>query len=431
MLSALRNYIYLIFKPFTRAHTMFVSSSALVMVFPMISAPIVARLYTPEDFGVYAVFFALATILSATSSLELRNIALLEVDSTDAAHGAILALSVVVAFCLALLALVLAVPDVWIAYLFGVNVLPYLAWLPATVLLMGASQVLYTWATRQKEYKILARNKFILGLSTMLLQIGIGLVDPGAVGFIIANLFGLVLAFALLMPLFIKTLRFLRPDFTFGSAAKQFLRYYRLTTWTMPGSLINSLSQFLPDLLINRLFGAALLGQYSLAMRMLSMPIAFLSVGIQDFFRQQASAEFNNYGHCKSSFWRFMVLTIAVALFIILPIILWIPYIFPVIFGSQWTESGTLIQALVFLTILRFISSPISYVWIIQGKQRLDFLWQLGLLGLSSGTLFLPPFLVAEITLYSTLWVYSLVVGTWYMFAIYVSYRLCGSKRPN
>lgn len=429
MVSPLRSYIQMVFKPFNRGHTMFVSSSALVMLFPMISAPIVARLYAPEDFGVYAVFFSLATILSAISSLELRNIALLEADRTEAAHGAILALSVVVAFCLVLLALVLTVPDAWIAFLLGANVLPFVVWLPATVLLMGGAQVIYTWATREKEYKILARNKFILGLSTMLLQIGIGLADPGPVGFIVANLLGLVLAFALLIPLFIKTLRFLRPRFTSGSAAKQFRRHYRLTIWTMPGSLVNSLSQFLPDLLINRFFGAALLGQYSLAARMLYMPIAFLSASIQDFFRQQASAEFNDHGHCKSSFWRFTLLTLAGTILIILPVILLIPYVFPVIFGSQWTEAGTLIQAVAFLTIVRFISSPISYVWIIQGRQRLDFLWQLGLLCLSLGALILPPFLDPKISLYSTLWIYSLVVGAWYVLAIALSYRLSGYPR--
>lgn len=429
MASALRGYIQLVFEPFNRAHAMFVSSSALVMLFPMISAPIVARLYSPEDFGIYAVFFSLATILSAISSLELRNVALLEADRAEGAHGALLALSVVAIFSLALLTLFLFVPGEWLILLLGTSVLPYLKWLPATVFLMGASLVLYTWATREKEYKILARNKFILGLTTMFLQIGIGLAGPGAIGFIVANLLGLALASLLLTMLFVRTLRVLRPRFSAGSAAVQFRRYYKLTVWTMPSTLVNTLSQFLPDLLINRFFGAAQLGQYSLAVRMLNMPIAFLSASIQDFFRQQASAEFNEHGHCKPSFWRFTALNLVGALLVLLPVIVLIPYVFPIIFGSQWTEAGTLIQAVAFLTIVRFISSPLSYVWIIQGQQRLDFLWQIGLLALSLATLILPQLLYPEITLYSTLWIYSLVVGAWYVLAIAVSYRLSGRSR--
>ena len=426
MAGALRGYIRLVFEPFNRAHAMFVSSSALVMLFPMISAPIVARLYSPEDFGIYAVFYSLATILSTVSSLELRNVALLEADRVDGAHGACLALSVVTTFSLALLAVVFAIPDAWATHLLGANVLPFLHWLPATVFLMGGSQVLYAWATRKKEYKILARNKFILGLSTMVLQIGIGLTGPGAIGFIVANLAGLFLAMLLLALLFSRTWRQLKPRFSLASALAQFRRHYRLTVWTMPSSLVNSMSQFLPDLLINRFFGPALLGQYALAVRMLNMPIAFLSASIQDFFRQQASAEFNDRGHCRSSFWRFTALTLAGALLFILPVIVLIPYIFPLVFGSQWTEAGTLIQAVAFLTIVRFISSPISYVWIIQRQQSLDFLWQIGLLSLGLATLILPPVLDPGITLFSTLRVYSLAVGAWYVLAIAVSYRLSG-----
>lgn len=426
MWGTVSRYIRLLLEPFSRAHAFFMGSSALVMLFPMISAPIVARLYSPVDFGIYAVFFSLATILSAISSLELRNVTLLEANRVDAAHGALLALSTVIAFSLALVVVVFWVPEAWLLSLLGPAVLPFLIWLPLSIFLMGGSQVLYTWATREKEYRILARNKFVLGFATMVFQIGIGMTKPGAIGFIIANLLGLLLASMLVSTLFVSRLRQLRPRFTLGSARAQFVRHYRLTVWTMPSSLINSLSQFLPDLLINRFFGSALLGQYSLAVRMLNMPITFLSASIQDFFRQQASSEFNDDGHCKSSFWRFFALTAMGALLLIIPVILLVPYVFPIIFGTQWTDAGTLIQAVAFLTIVRFVSSPLSYVWIIRNQQRLDFLWQLGLLTLSLGALIFPPLLDPQITLHSTLWIYSLVVGAWYVVAIVASHHLSG-----
>ena len=424
MASTLRRYIQLIITPFNRVHAMFMGSSALVMLFPMISAPIIARLYTPEDFGIYAVFFSLATILSAISSLELRNVAILEPERVDGAHGALLAISVVILFSLGLFAVVLLLPNAWLRLALGANIVPYLIWLPISIFFMGTSQVLYAWAIREKQYNILARNKLVLGLTTMLFQIGIGLMESGPIGFIVANLLGLLLASFLLMLLFIQTQRLLKPRFGIRSAVTQFRRHYRLTVWTMPGALMNSLSQFLPDLLINRFFGVALLGQYSLAVRMINLPIAFMATSIQDFFRQQASEEFNNCGHCKTSFWRFFALTSAGAVLFILPIILLVPYVFPVIFGSQWTEAGTLVQAVMFLTIVRFISSPLSYIWIIQGRQRLDFIWQIGLLAISLGTLLLPQLLIPEVSLYATLWIYSLGTGAWYVLAITVSYLL-------
>jgi O-antigen/teichoic acid export membrane protein len=425
------DYIRLLLKPFNRGHAAFVSSSALGMLFPLISAPIVARLYSPDEFGTYAVFYSMATMLSAVSSLELRNIPLLEANRTDSAHGALLALSVVAGFCVVLSALLLVLSTELLSMLLGASILPLLIWLPATVFLMGASQVIYTWATREKSYNLLARNKIILGLSTMIVQIGIGLNDPGAIGFIVANLLGLSLSTALLSRAFVECVRSLRPRFTIRSARAQFREHYRLTVWTMPGSLVNSLSQFLPDLIINRFFGAALLGQYSLATRMLNVPIAFLSASVQDVFRQQASTEFHEHGHSRSSFWRFLVLTLAGVVLLILPVIFVIPHVFPLIFGSQWAEAGKLIQAVTFLVVVRFISSPLSYVWIIRGQQRLDFIWQIGLLGLSLGALILPPIVASGVTLYTTLTAYSLAVGAWYVLAIAISYYLSGRVPRN
>lgn len=431
MTRVIRRYIQFALAPFNRSHAHFVSSSALVMVFPLISAPIVARLYSPNDFGIYAVFFSLATITSTVSTLELRNIAFLEESRERGAHGVLLTLSTVFLISLALLFAVVFLPDAWLIPLFGVAFIPFLIWLPVTVFLMGAGLALNAWATREKEFNVLARNNLVLGLSTMLLQIGIGSFSPGPIGLIVANMLGLVLGGTLLAVLFAKALRSLQLQFSLRSGFGQFRTHYRLTLWMMPGTLVNSMSQFLPDLLINRFFGPALLGQYSLAMRMINMPISILGSSLQGFFQQQASEEFNRDGRCTASFSRFALLGIVSVLVFILPVILVVPYLFPLIFGSQWTEAGTLIQAVAFLTIVRFISSPLSYVWIIRGRQRLNFIWQIGQLVIGLGTLVLPPLIDPQITLFSTLWIYSVGVGCWYVLAIVISYSLsrCGQTK--
>lgn len=420
----LRDRIKELFSVFDRGHASFAGSSALVLLFPVLSAPVVARLYSPSDFGTYAVFYALATILSAISSLSLQNAILLETTSSGHAQASLLAICLTALFSAVLLLLILIFPVSMQVIAVGPDVADLLLWLPATVFFAGAFQALYLWATKAQEYRMLARNKLVLGGLTVIFQIGIGLTEPGPVGFVISNLLGQALALGLLVALFTQKARRFLCEFGPASALRQFVTYYRLALWTMPATLINTLSIYLPDFLIGRFFGSAQLGQYSLANRTVSLPTAFLATSMQDFFRQQASDEYSRFGHCRVSFRRFLALQVGISAFVILPIILVAPLLFPVIFGGQWLEAGHLVQAMAFLTIFRFVSSPLSYVWIICGYQRLDFIWQSGLLLITLSSLILPEMLFPGHAIYVTLWSYSVSVGCWYVFCVFVSYRL-------
>ncbi|GLS00175.1 hypothetical protein GCM10007859_01790 [Brevundimonas denitrificans] len=413
---------------FNLGHASFVGSSALVQLLPLLSAPIIARLYTPAEFGIYAVFFALSSILAGISALALTNAALLEVEEVDAAHATLLAMTVTIIFCAVLIGLVFGVPHVAMAAMFGEAVLPYLPWLPLTALLSGIFTCLYTWAIRSKQFHLLARNRIVLGVSTAGLQIGIGVMNPGAIGFILANLCGYGLAVMLLVAPFLGDLKRLRPEFGLRSGLYRFKKHRTLPLWTVPANLVNSVCGFLPELIIGRLFGVAQLGQFSLASRMVNFPLTFIATSAQDIFRQQAAQEFNEHGHCRQTFNRFFLLMGVAAVAFLVPIILIVPYVFPIIFGSQWNQSGALIQAIGLLLIVRFVSSPLSYVWIIRGHQKLDFLWQTGLMAISLTTFLVPPLLKPGVSLYEVLWAYSIGVGAWYVFCLLVSRQFAYSQ---
>ncbi len=408
---------------FNMGHASFVGSSALVQLFPLLSAPIIARLYTPAEFGVYAVFFALCTILAGVSSLALTNATLIEAEDVDAAHATLLSMAVTGVFCAAILVLIVATPRPLMASVIGWVVIPYLPILPLSVLAAGIFTCLYTWMIRTKQFQLLARNGLVLGASTAAIQIGIGLADVGASGFIFANIAGYSLAIIILVRPFLLSVTRLRPKVTVKSVVVQLSNHRELPLWTVPANLVNSICSFLPDLVIGRIFGVAQLGQFSLASRMVNFPLTFITRSALDIFRQQASEEFIESGQCRLSFDRFFVLMGMASALLLVPLILMLPYVFPIIFGAQWRDAGVLIQAIGVLLIVRFVSSPLSYVWIIRGHYKLNFLWQVGLIVISLATLLVPSIIDSAISLYSTLWCYSVGVGAWYLFCIVCSRR--------
>lgn len=406
-----------------RSHGSFIAGSAIAQFLPLISAPIVARLYTPTDFGTYAVFYALVTILGSSATLAFHNAVYLEKDDASAWDAVSLSAVTSFIFCLMVFGAMHVAPESILKSLFGEKLLLILDWLPLTIFLSSVYLVLYAWFVRNNRYMTLGRNKLILATATMLVQIGVGYLQLGAIGFVIANLIGYFLAIMLLVfsgagrPL--GSLTKISTTDLLGIA----LRHKRLPAYTLPAGLVNSFGSQIPELMINKLFGSHQLGQYSLANRMVSLPLSFLSTSLQDIFREQASREFNESGHCENTFRKFFGLLLIISAVLLVPIVLIVPMVFPVIFGNQWGEAGYLVRALVFLMAVRFISSPISYIWIIRGKQHIDLYWQIGLLLVSFFAFLMSVKIFQNPSLMQSLLTYSVFSGLWYVFCIFISKR--------
>lgn len=381
------------------------------------------RLYSPEEFGLFAVFAAFATILSTAGSLALHNAILVEKEDAGAIQVAVLALLVTVGMSALIFVALVIVPDRLLQSAFGPQAARLLPWSVITVLMSGTLITIYTWFIRIGSYPLLTRSKLVQGLSTVAVQIGIGWMQIGAIGLIFANIFGFVLAILLLAPSFVRAASAHLKQLSRQSLLASFGQHRALAVYTVPAQLINSIGSQLPELLINRFFGAYLLGQYSLANRVINQPLSFIAISAQDIFREKCSSEFRTSGNCKTSFNAFFVALTILSVAILIPLTLITPTLFGFVFGSNWTDAGIFVQALAVLIGVRFISSPLSYVWILRGRQRLDMLWQVGLLLLTVGVFLGTSALWAKATLTDTLLVYSGVVGFWYVICIYLSYR--------
>lgn len=401
----------------------FATASAVVQGFPLVSAPIVSRLYSPDAFGEYGVFYALAAILSAVALLSLNNAVLNERDDRTAFRTLLSLLLPCSAFCFALFIIIRVIPADILAAAFRDVERQTLSLLPLTVLFASLNTAGYTWALRRGRYAFLSKYKVLLGIATMSLQIGIGFLQAEAVGLVVANLLGYFLACCLLVGHIMLVDRDVVAAVSIMSFREVCSRNRGLVLHTTPASLINMLGNHLPELLINRFFGSHVLGQYSLGMRVIGMPVTFVSSTVQDVFRREATLEYAGSGRCDKSFRQIFGLMVGIAVFVILPIVLVLPWVFPFAFGSAWGDAGKMVQAVAVLILIRFVTSPLSYVWIITGRTGLDLLWQVGLVALTTGVFFGARLIDLDISATDLLQTYSLVVGLWYFVCLLFSYR--------
>lgn len=407
--------------------TLFAMATALSQVFPLVSAPILSRLYSPVAFGSYAIYFALSSILGTLVILSMQNAIILEENDEDALVVLCATLVPPVVISGILFAILLIVrPLLTMKFLNGLDKLLLLV--PATVLLSSFYLAGYTWLLRLGRYKTLAINRVTLAASTMLLQIGIGLLRLETIGFIVANMAGYFLAGLFVYRQIVREAhgRFHCPSFS--TIVSIFKKHKATAVFTTPASLLNTASSYLPDFFVARLFGPAVLGQYSLGMRTVSMPLSFVSTTVQDIFRREAAREHSSTGQCRKTFFKYLALMTVISFTVLAPLIWALPHIFQMIFGSTWTHAGSYVQCVGVLLVIRFISSPLSYVWIVAGKQHLDAIWQIGLVVLAAGSFILPEIIFGVLAPEVQFRIYGAVVGAWYAIALIFSYYWTKTK---
>ncbi|WP_171030942.1 MULTISPECIES: lipopolysaccharide biosynthesis protein [Pseudomonas] len=363
------------------------TGTALGQAIPVAISPLLTRLYSPAEFGVFALYMALVAVLSvlATGRYELA----IMVPRSERSAAAIVALAI--ACCAgvsALLLLIILVFHDQLVVLFNLAGSTYwLYWVPLSVMLMGANQSLNYWCNRHAYYKRMSTTRIAqnTGMSTAHVALGYG--GLGMLGLIIGAVLGYLTAFSLL---FLASGR--RKLFTGMSIArmhKMARRHVDFPKFLVLAHGFNMASFQSPVVLLGSFFGSSVAGFFMLTQRVIGAPMSIVAGAIGDVFRQQASERYARTGECvalyRKTFVRLLILSLPpFAVFYVVA-----PDFFAWVFGEAWRVSGEYARVLAPMLFFQFITSPLSCLFFIAGKQRLDLLWQSGLFVTVCGSLVL------------------------------------------
>ena len=174
------------------------TGTTLAQAIPIAISPILTRLYSPEEFGRFALYMAVASIASVLVTGRYELAILLPRRDKDALHIAALAMVLSAAISAVLLLVVLFFAQPIAALLGDAALAPWLYWVPASTLLLGLYQSLNYWSNRKAQYKRLAISRTVQSGSAALAQLGIGYAGSGAVGLVGGQITGQVLATSVL-----------------------------------------------------------------------------------------------------------------------------------------------------------------------------------------------------------------------------------------
>ncbi|MBU0744084.1 MAG: oligosaccharide flippase family protein, partial [Gammaproteobacteria bacterium] len=160
------------------------SGSALGYVVAFIASPVLTRLYSPDDFGLFTVYLSLYSIFSMLIAGKYDNAIPLPLTEKTATHVAKLALVISLFTSFLIFLCTISFGDRFLSFIHSSALKEYLWLLPLSLLLVGIYQVLFNWALRRKAFGVISYNGFQQRLIQVLVQIVCGFISFGALGLI-------------------------------------------------------------------------------------------------------------------------------------------------------------------------------------------------------------------------------------------------------
>ena len=254
-----------------------------------------------------------------------------------------------------------------------------LLFVPVTFL-AATMQTWQQWAAAEGLYRELSNIRIAQALGVTGIQILIGWLYPGAVSLAIGQVLGLFIGIcvaAYLMPL---PKRYMLPWPQFWLRLRAFWSgHRRFPVFSLPADFINTASGQLPLLIIAGKFGVEASGLFALTARVVGAPIGLLGAAVLDVFKRTAASSYRERGHCEEEYARTFKVLATLGILLAAGIMLVAENLFAVAFGEPWRQAGTIAVWLMPMFAMRFVASPLSYVFYIAGKQRVDLVWQCAL----------------------------------------------------
>ncbi|GGI96898.1 lipopolysaccharide biosynthesis protein [Halopseudomonas pertucinogena] len=360
---------------FVRGVSVLVGGTTIAQLLMVVISPLLTRIYSPEDFGMLAIYAALLSIAAVISGMRYE----LAIPLPESAQEAVSVL-VLTIICVLGTTAVSAVA-VWLASdlmadIMGVPQLASLLWLlPLGILLQGMFKVFNYWAIREKQYPDIARAKIFQSVVMLLVQV-LGY-KAGGVSLLAGHAIGQGFGSAKLAR---SALR--RPEFKrwrwkeVRLAAVRYRKFPLFSTWE---GFFNTTGSQLPPLFFAALFGAGAAGIYALAHRVIATPISILGQAVANVFFSSA-AEAHREGKLGALVHSIHYKLAQIAMPPAVALMITAPEVFSVIFGEQWREAGHVARWMTPWLYLVFITSPLSTLFAVMEKQQHGMLFQVVML---------------------------------------------------
>jgi O-antigen/teichoic acid export membrane protein len=393
--------------------------NAAAKVIGVFTAPIITRLYTPGDYGIFSILLSIIGMVGSLTTL--RYAIAIPIAEDEKKSDNLLKLSILVTFSLSIIwgFGILFFGKLITKHYDVAAIVPYLWILPIVFFGQGIYEALTNWALREKAFKLITSTKITQSIASAVFKIFLATVGIKPLGLFIGHI---AQEYAGIGRLFTRLLK-RKPTFfkrfswkEIKSVAIRYKDFPLIQSWSQ---LLLSVGGQAPVIFIGALFGANVVGIFGLAQNMINMPMDFFGQSVsQVYFIEIAKFGKNNpkkiynlsISIIKKMFW--------IGLIPVVTLLAFGPFIFKIVFGPQWYDAGVYARYLSIIILTRFISSPIANVFNVLEKQGTQLF-----LNLIRVILVVFLFILCNVTGFTavtTIMLYSLLMSLFYILMLVI-----------
>jgi len=373
-----------------------ISGNIFASAITVAAIPVLTRLYTPEDFGALATFISLTLIISTAAGFRF-DIAIPTASSEKDAVNLLVASITLSAATSIITFFILFLINKSSNPIGGVeNITLYAALVSVGIFLASTYNAMQFWATRQSEFRAIAKTRASQSVIGISLQILAGAtLNQGSLGLILGQILS---ASAGIVTLYKKTVtkKIRKTKIEYDKIKETLTKFSDYPKYSTAEALFNSAATQAPIIIISTLYLGAEAGFLLLAMRLMQAPMSLIGSSIGQVYLSQAPAK-NEEGKLAefTSSVLFGLLRTGVGPIIFCGILA--PSVCSFIFGDEWRRVGVLMAWMTPWLVIQFVTSPLAMSLHITKNQKTALVLQfLGLI-IRPGTTLLAIFFAEDL----------------------------------
>lgn len=353
--------------------------SIIAQILGVIGTIFLAKLYGPNAFGLFGIFYSTTRIISILYTLQLEKGIVISTTKIKAVQ--IFNISIILSIIICCVSLILIST---LNHAYEINNYKVILLSAIGALFIAINTVNESFFTFDKKFKILASTKILLTLMNILFQF-IFYLKFKFFGLIYGALFSLGFVLIYYLILNSKKLSFV----SIKSIKSEIIVQNSIVKYLLPSNLINSSSIHIMPIAMAFFFSLEDVGIYFFSLKILSIPLFLISSSISSVYFQKASAMFNHkkyllYDFSKRIVFLNLLTTIIILLFINTIGIDLLEYFFT----KDWDKLRSFMLIISFLIICKSLFNPISNIIIVLNKNQIGLIFNIYLLIISCLAIF-------------------------------------------